>query len=118
MRSGMGKYSCPCLPPSSTGKRVRLPMPPIIQLAMAYWAFRSSSPNIGAMIPILYLSRDRQQVDALLKNLRLNPVELSLSRGQLSGSSQSVQKILSDVAERGDEAIVAISRQFDDPNFS
>src|SRR4051812_15336661 len=24
----MGKYSCPCLRPTTTGKRVRLPMPP------------------------------------------------------------------------------------------
>src|SRR3954464_11973193 len=24
----MGKYSCPCLRPRTTGKRVRLPMPP------------------------------------------------------------------------------------------
>src|SRR5258705_3600347 len=70
------------------------------------------------MIPILHLSRDRQQIDSLLKNLRLDPVELSLSRGNLGSASQSVQKILGDVAEHGDEAIVAISRQFDDPNFS
>jgi histidinol dehydrogenase len=69
------------------------------------------------MIPILHLSRDRQQIDALLKNLRLDPVELSLSRGTLASASQSVQKILNDVAEKGDEAIVAISRQFDDPDF-
>src|ERR1051325_1613196 len=70
------------------------------------------------MIPIFQLSRDRQQIEALLKNLRLDPVELSLSRGTLASASQSVQKILNDVAERGDEAIVAIARQFDDPNFS
>src|SRR6266581_1213648 len=108
MRGGMGKYC-------RRGDRVRLPMPPIIQLAMAYWALPSSSPNIGAMIPVYHLSRDRQQVDALLNNLRLDPADISLSRGSLGGASQSVQKILSDVAERGDEAIVAISRQFDDP---
>src|SRR4051812_2109524 len=82
------------------------------------WASSTSSPNIGAMIPVYHLSRDRQQIDGLLKNLRLDPVELSLSRGNLASSSQSVQKILDDVAQRGDEAIVAISRQFDDPNFS
>src|SRR3954471_12002026 len=70
------------------------------------------------MIPLLYFSRDREQIDALLNKLRLDPVELSLSRGQLTQASQSVQKILNDVAERGDEAIVALSRQFDDPNFS
>jgi histidinol dehydrogenase len=70
------------------------------------------------MIPLLHLSRDQQQIDSLFSNLRLNPVDLALSRGQLASASQSVQKILNDVAERGDEAIVAISRQFDDPNFS
>ena len=70
------------------------------------------------MIPILHLSHDQHQVQALLKNLRLDPVELALSRGALAAASQSVQKILYDVAERGDEAIVAISRQFDDPNFT
>src|SRR5207248_2935233 len=42
----------------------------------------------------------------------------SLSRGSLAAASESVQKILSDVAQRGDEAIVAISRQFDDPSFT
>src|SRR3954464_6136281 len=70
------------------------------------------------MIPILQLSRDHQQIEKLLDNLRLNPADLALSRGSLAAASQSVQKILNDVAERGDEAIVAISRQFDDPNFS
>src|SRR5215208_7066544 len=82
------------------------------------WALPTSSPNIVPMIPILHLSRNRLQVDALLKNLRLDPVELSLSRGSLAAASQAVQKILNDVAERGDEAIVAIAKQFDDPNFS
>jgi len=70
------------------------------------------------MIPILHLSRDPKQIDNLLNNLRLNPVDLALSRGQLAAASQSVQKILNDVAQRGDEAIVAISQQFDDPTFS
>src|SRR3954468_24711463 len=114
---GIGKYSCPCLRPRTTGNRVRLPMPPH-WIPPVEWALPTSSPNIVPMIPILHLSRDRQQVEALLKNLRLDPVELALSRGQLAAASQSVQKILNDVAERGDEAIVAISRQFDDPNFT
>ena len=70
------------------------------------------------MIPLLHLSRNRQQIAVLLNNLRLDPVALSLSRGPLSAASQSVQKILSEVAERGDDAIVSISRQFDDPNFT
>src|SRR5258705_13998637 len=70
------------------------------------------------MIPILQLSRDHQQIEKLLDELRLDPVDLALSRGSLSAASQSVQKILNDVAERGDEAIVAISREFDDLNFT
>src|SRR3954468_17994076 len=28
LMGGMGKYSCPCLTPANTGKRLRLPMPP------------------------------------------------------------------------------------------
>src|SRR6267142_2093921 len=78
----------------------------------------SCAPKIATMIPVYHLSRDKQQIAALLNNLRLNPVDLALSRGTLATASQSVQKILKDVAERGDEAIVAISRQFDDPNFT
>ena len=74
--------------------------------------------RLPTMIPLLHLSRNQQQIAVLLNNLRLDPVALSLSRGPLSAASQSVQKILSEVAERGDDAIVSISRQFDDPNFT
>ncbi|HEV8604019.1 MAG TPA: histidinol dehydrogenase [Tepidisphaeraceae bacterium] len=70
------------------------------------------------MIPTLQLSADHQRIESLLNNLRLNPIDLALTRGPLASASQSVQKILNDVASKGDEAIVSISRQFDDPNFT
>jgi histidinol dehydrogenase len=72
------------------------------------------------MIPILHLRVDseRQQVRDLLAHLRLDPVGIALSRGQLADASRTVQEIMADVAERGDEAVVEISRKFDDPNFS
>lgn len=72
------------------------------------------------MIPILHLNNpaDRQRVQKLLDNLRLDPVEIALSKGRLAEASASVQAILADVAERGDQAIVDACRRFDDPNFS
>src|SRR5215208_6851575 len=56
------------------------------------WALPTSSPSIVPMIPVFHLLRDKQQIDALLKNLRLDPVEVSLSRGSLASASQAVQK--------------------------
>ena len=70
------------------------------------------------MIPILNLQSDRPRVEALLKNLRLDPVEIALSRGKLAEATESVRKILEDVANRGDAALVESSRRFDDPNFT
>src|SRR3954468_16858134 len=70
------------------------------------------------MIPVLQLSTDRQRIETLLNNLRLNAVDLALSRGNLATAAENVKNILADVAQRGDEAIVSISRHFDDPNFS
>jgi hypothetical protein len=72
------------------------------------------------MIPIFHLNdpAGRQGVQRLLDNLRLDPVGLALSKGRLAEASASVQKILADVAERGDEAIVESCRRFDDPNFT
>jgi len=72
------------------------------------------------MIPILNLSNsaDRQRVEQLLRNLRLDPVEVALCKGKLAEASASVAKILADVAQRGDDAIVDACRRFDDPNFS
>jgi histidinol dehydrogenase len=78
-------------------------------------------PYIPAvMIPILRTSNpaDRQRVEDLLHRLRLDPVDVALGRGELQGEVATVQKILADVAQRGDEALVEISRQFDDPQFT
>lgn len=72
------------------------------------------------MIPVLKLdvAADRQRVEALLANLRLDPVQLALAKGKLAEASASVAKIMADVAQRGDEALVASARQFDDPDFT
>src|SRR5947207_2648723 len=70
------------------------------------------------MIPTFHLSTGRQQIDSLLNNLRLNPIDLALTHGQLATAADAVKNILADVAQRGDEAIVSISRHFDDPSFT
>lgn len=69
------------------------------------------------MIPILHLSNtaDRERAEALLRKLRLDPRDLILGT---SKDDESVRQILADVARRGDEAIVEISRRFDDPDFT
>jgi histidinol dehydrogenase len=71
-------------------------------------------------ISILQLSdaADRERIEALLKRLRLDPVDLALERGRLAEDSAAVKAILKDVAQRGDQAIVDSARKFDDPNFS
>jgi histidinol dehydrogenase len=72
------------------------------------------------LISILQL-RDpagREQIEALLKRLRLDPVDLALERGRLAEDSAAVKAICKEVAERGDEAIVESARRFDDPNFT
>ncbi|MGD0462810.1 MAG: histidinol dehydrogenase [Tepidisphaeraceae bacterium] len=72
------------------------------------------------MIPILKLNNAKEQsrVDSLLLELALDPVALALGTGQRAKQVALVQKILQDVAGRGDEALVANSREFDDPDFS
>src|SRR3954452_2576763 len=70
------------------------------------------------MIPVFQLSADRQRIDSLLNNLRLNAADLSLARGPIAAAADNVKNILADVAQRGDEAIVSISKHFDDPNFT
>jgi histidinol dehydrogenase len=69
------------------------------------------------MIPILHLSNtaDRERAEALLRKLRLDPRDLILGQ---SKDDEAVRQILADVARRGDEAIVEISRRFDDPDFT
>jgi histidinol dehydrogenase len=72
------------------------------------------------MIPILNLNntKEKGRVDSLLLELALDPVALALGKGERAKQVAAVQKILEDVAQRGDEALVASSREFDDPNFS
>ncbi|MGD0539915.1 MAG: histidinol dehydrogenase [Tepidisphaeraceae bacterium] len=72
------------------------------------------------MIPILNLNiaKDANRVDSLLHELALDPVALAVGGGERAKQVASVQKILEDVAKRGDEALVASCREFDDPEFS
>ncbi len=72
------------------------------------------------MIPILELGKhdDAARVEALLGELRLDPLDLATGRGHRAEQTAAVQKILADVAARGDEAVVEICRKFDDPDFS
>lgn len=72
------------------------------------------------MIPVFRLNVDgeREQVEGMLRRLRLDPVQMALHRGERAKMVADVQGILANVAERGDDAIVAAARQFDDPEFS
>jgi histidinol dehydrogenase len=73
-----------------------------------------------SVIPIYRLTDEtgRSAVEALLARLRLDPADLALSRGERAAQAAAVQEILADVARRGDEAVVDVSRKFDDPNFT
>lgn len=72
------------------------------------------------MIPILHLSdgKDRDRVETLLRDLSLDPAALALGKGERAKQIAAVEKILADVANRGDAAVVGNCRQFDDPDFS
>ena len=72
------------------------------------------------MIPIFEYQTEsgRERVEALLKGLGLDPVEIALSRGRLGEATEAVRKIMADVAERGDAAVVDANRRFDDPQFT
>lgn len=72
------------------------------------------------MIPILNLTNeeDRAAVAMLLRDLSLDPVALALGKGERAKQIAAVEKILADVAQRGDAAVVDSGRQFDDPDFS
>src|SRR5215204_4006918 len=73
------------------------------------------------LIPILNLSRseDRQRYESVMGRLRLDP---GASFGKTAPWSEadeaSVRAILSDVAAKGDQAIVETCRRFDDPRFT
>ncbi len=72
------------------------------------------------MIAILKLTNetDRARVETMLAALRLDPVEVALNEGGRAKHVATVQRILADVAGRGDEAVVDLSRKFDDPDFT
>ncbi|MGA2442863.1 MAG: histidinol dehydrogenase, partial [Tepidisphaeraceae bacterium] len=72
------------------------------------------------MIPVLELGnpQDRAGVESLLHELALDPVALALGQGERAKQIAAVQKILADVAQRGDAAVVDSCRQFDDPDFA
>jgi histidinol dehydrogenase len=72
------------------------------------------------MIPVLKSNRgpDRQRIDQLLRDLRLDAADLALGQGHRGRDAAAVQAILADVARRGDDALVEISKRFDDPGFS
>lgn len=72
------------------------------------------------LIPVYQLANtdDMRSVERLLKNLRLDPVDFALNRGDLAQKAAAVQQILADVAHRGDDAIVDVCRKFDDPDFT
>src|SRR4051794_8749758 len=72
------------------------------------------------MIPILHVDvqSEREQVERLLDALRLNPREVAVAQGPRAKDVAAVEKILADVADRGDDAVVESSRKFDDPNFT
>jgi histidinol dehydrogenase len=72
------------------------------------------------MIPIYQTNRaeDRATIEALWNGLRLDPRQLALGQGNIGQAAADVGKILADVAQRGDEALVESCRKFDDPGFS
>jgi histidinol dehydrogenase len=73
-----------------------------------------------AMIPILHLNHQDQRDRAreLLASLRLDVREVAMAQGPRANAVADVQAILADVAARGDDAVVELSRRFDDPNFT
>ena len=70
------------------------------------------------MIPVLDYRSDRPHIEEILRRLSLHPADLALGKGELADKLKTVQRVLAAVAERGDDALVEIARQFDDPNFS
>ena len=72
------------------------------------------------MIPLLHTNvpAERKQIESLLVALRLDPKEVAIARGPRAKAVADVEKILADVAERGDEAVVESARKFDDPAFT
>ena len=72
------------------------------------------------MIPILDLSRhaDRDHVEKLWQELRLHPRRLALAEGRYAHDATAVNRIIAEVAELGDDAVVNNARRFDFPEFT
>lgn len=72
------------------------------------------------MIPILRsdLPADVDRIEQMLHRLRLDPAALATAAGVYQKEIQSVNEVVTDVARRGDAALVEISVKFDDPNFT
>ena len=72
------------------------------------------------MIPLLYLNNpdQRQRVEKLLSDLRLDPANAVLERGERIEQDRVVRQIMADLAKRGDPALIDSSRKFDDPSFT
>ncbi len=70
----------------------------------------------SAMLPVLSLDddADRMKLEQLLNALRLDPRDLFRDDDKTS----AVRRILEDVANRGDAAVIDSARQFDDPTFT
>ncbi len=85
------------------------------RLADARWCL-----YILNMIPVLHstIASERERARQLLRQLRLDPRELALLKGERGKQAEAVNEILADVAERGDEAVVHWARKFDDPEFT
>ncbi len=76
----------------------------------------AEATNGDRLIPIYDLDQgaDRRRVDDLVANLAIDP-RLALREDE---DTTAVRRILEDVADRGDAAVVEWARRFDDPAFT
>src|SRR5687768_9848523 len=72
------------------------------------------------MIPILRTTdpADQSRMAAMLNRLRLDPVALAIAAGEYQAEIESVNRVIADVARRGDAALVDIAVKYDDPKLT
>src|SRR5689334_18141520 len=73
------------------------------------------------MIPLLRFSNpeDHRRIEGLVRRLRLDPMELGLGKTENgTREMQTIMTIISDIARRGDDAVVEQAQRFDDPQFT